>query len=825
MTGVQTCALPISNPAIDTGVFSGTQHHIGYWSSTIYADMVNGRYGNRVIFFEGIMDRPNMYTSPPPSGYVKAVRSVFPETGVLGFPKTGQTIVIHYPSVDDFDSGDDGAIQAGYPAGGLRFQDNGNGTVTDRSTGLIWQKANSAHQPVGPYSGRLSWDDAFNYVKEMNLRHVCGYSTWRLPNFQELLSLCDYSQFCPAVDPIFRDLMETGMHWTSTSRLLSSDWHWGIGISSGGWTFYPNDDLGYVIAVLGGPGQSPGPTVATPTLTPYGYHTPSPTHPGGQPTPSPPGPLPTPAKHLYYGLPITGQTTSYHSGDDGATQIGYPAEPPRWEDLGNGVLIDWATGLMWQQSSSYGQTYNGLSNLMNWENAFRYVTGMNQNRLGGFTDWRLPDCLELLTTRNLEYNFSGWSAFSDTINDMFWSSTCSADFSSGTTVFQMLYTPGQMSANPTSSLGVVRACRSFYKGISPPGFPKTGQTIIIHPASGYDRGDDGAAQAGFPITGPHFVDNGNGTVSDNATWLMWQKSNSPEGKLWEDAFQYVNDLNLQQFAGYSDWRLPNQMELFSIVDYGQYNPAINPIFTNTNNTFYWSSNTQAEASTAAWAVDFLSGGADVFPKALNLFFVRAVRGGVMPGLRPTPTPISYVFESGDYDGDQISDIAIFRISSSLWSIRGLTRVYFGSGIDIPTPGDYNGDGTSDIGIFRGGTGLWAIRGVTRTYFGSSSDTPIPGDYNGDGTCDTGIYRSGSGLWAIQGITRSYFGGSADKPVPGDYNGDGTRDISIFRRESGLWAMRSISRIYFGGSQDIAIPGNYDTTPGWNVGIFRSSSGL
>jgi len=44
--------------------------------------------------------------------------------------------------------------------------------------------------------------------------------------------------------------------------------------------------------------------------------------------------------------------------------------------------------------------------------------------------------------------------------------------------------------------------------------------------------------------------------------------------------------------------------------------------------------------------------------------------------------------------------------------------------------DFNGDGTNDIGIFRPTSGLWAIRGVTRVYFGSSGDNPMPGDYNG-----------------------------------------------------------------------------------------------
>lgn len=112
-----------------------------------------------------------------------------------------------------------------------------------------------------------------------------------------------------------------------------------------------------------------------------------------------------------------------------------------------------------------------------------------------------------------------------------------------------------------------------------------------------------------------------------------------------------------------------------------------------------------------------------------------------------------ILESGDYDGDGRDDIAVFRGSSGLWAVRGVTRAYFGGFTDLPVPGDYNRDGKSDIGVFRSATGLWAVRGLTRLYFGSSSDTVVPGDYDGDSRCDIGIYRPASGLWAIRSVTR------------------------------------------------------------------------
>ena len=118
--------------------------------------------------------------------------------------------------------------------------------------------------------------------------------------------------------------------------------------------------------------------------------------------------------------------------------------------------------------------------------------------------------------------------------------------------------------------------------------------------------------------------------------------------------------------------------------------------------------------------------------------------------------------------------------------------------------DFNGDGTGDLAIFRDSSGLWAVRGVSRFYFGTTGDLPKPSDWEGNGTDLPAIFRGSSGLWAIRGLSRVYFGSSGDKAKPGDYNGDGTEDIGIFRESSGLWAARGISRIYFGSSGDRAI---------------------
>lgn len=82
----------------------------------------------------------------------------------------------------------------------------------------------------------------------------------------------------------------------------------------------------------------------------------------------------------------------------------------------------------------------------------------------------------------------------------------------------------------------------------------------------------------------NFVDNGDGTISDLATGLMWAKDDNAQGIEWVEALPYAEGATL---AGYSDWRLPNVKELQSIVDYSRapsssgVEAAIDPIFNCT----------------------------------------------------------------------------------------------------------------------------------------------------------------------------------------------------------------------------------------------------
>ncbi len=129
-----------------------------------------------------------------------------------------------------------------------------------------------------------------------------------------------------------------------------------------------------------------------------------------------------------------------------------------------------------------------------------------------------------------------------------------------------------------------------------------------------------------PLTGyAALQNNGNGTVTDTETGLMWQQDTAASGKMtWDAAIQYCENLTL---AGYSDWRLPNIKELRSIVDYSTYDPSIDTnMFNDTMSSFYWSATTGAYSTDGAWVIYFFYGdGYD--PNKSNSYYVRAVRSG------------------------------------------------------------------------------------------------------------------------------------------------------------------------------------------------------
>jgi hypothetical protein len=106
-------------------------------------------------------------------------------------------------------------------------------------------------------------------------------------------------------------------------------------------------------------------------------------------------------------------------------------------------------------------------------------------------------------------------------------------------------------------------------------------------------------------------------VLDTTTNLIWQDDATPVAMVWEDTITYCEASNL---GGYSNWRLPNYNELYSLVDRSIYSPALSPNFQNVViSSYYWSSTTYAPSVSNAWGVSFDNGYDSAYRKAANRY--------------------------------------------------------------------------------------------------------------------------------------------------------------------------------------------------------------
>ena len=121
-----------------------------------------------------------------------------------------------------------------------------------------------------------------------------------------------------------------------------------------------------------------------------------------------------------------------------------------------------------------------------------------------------------------------------------------------------------------------------------------------------------------------FIDNGDGTVIDGETNLVWQKDPAPERITWPEAQQYVGQLNAESFAGHNDWRLPTNEELLTLMLSRENNKRlfIDPIFGSQR--CFWSADTRDHHE--ACYVDYYYGGVYQFQENYVNHSVRAVRG-------------------------------------------------------------------------------------------------------------------------------------------------------------------------------------------------------
>jgi len=223
---------------------------------------------------------------------------------------------------------------------------------------------------------------------------------------------------------------------------------------------------------------------------------------------------------------------------------------PSYTDNGDGTVTDNITGLSWVQARG---------SKTNW---YAAVSGASQCRVGGHSDWRMPTIKELYSLIDFR-GFSGVSAY----DARPYLDTTFFEFRYGDTLAGERYIDCQ-DWTATLYVGTVMVGDSGIFGVNfadgrIKGYPTTRPQPPPSPNLLYVR-----YVRGNPAYGTNdFIDNGDGTVTDEATGLAWSQQDSDSGMKWEDALAWVQARNDENWLGHSDWRLPNAKELQSVVDY------------------------------------------------------------------------------------------------------------------------------------------------------------------------------------------------------------------------------------------------------------------
>ncbi len=311
----------------------------------------------------------------------------------------------------------------------------------------------------------------------------------------------------------------------------------------------------------------------------------------------------------------TGQSSSYNGDGDIVTDgsikdDGYYQRGAKRDYTQNDYNVaDNVTGLTWQDNNDTNTTQS------TYNQAFSYCNDLDLNF---HRDWRLPSIKELLTLMDYsDVNSSIDDEFRYVSPSFYWSSTTLPNDSDYLFYGHFFY--GHSDYVYEENYYFVRCVRD-------------GELDNLN----FTRNDTTK------------------TVSESVTNLQWQDDETvtSNNASWSDALGYCENLTL---ASKTDWRLPNQNELLSIVDYSRDDIAIDNAFENNASSYYWSSSSLTSNTTHAFNVHFFRGSTHYNEKS-NDYYIRCVRGGQSGDLEPTiivpllKTGQTLSYEDGD-DGD------------------------------------------------------------------------------------------------------------------------------------------------------------------------------
>ncbi len=344
-------------------------------------------------------------------------------------------------------------------------------------------------------------------------------------------------------------------------------------------------------------------------------------------------------------LPATGQSASYVSGDDASKNKGVAWPGTRFTDNQDGTVTDHLTGLIWLKNAGCFTPAFFAAALTDVNQLASGACGLTDGSKTG--DWRLPNINELESVVDVSESnpaLTTGNPFTNVSNAIYWSSTSYFGGEEGSPdAWAIRMSDGRFIND--SVLNVKAASSNAVwavKGSGSGGAVKlqaTGQYVT------FTAGDDASYQMGIPATFERWIDNGNGSITDTVTGLIWLKNAACIQTDWADAVGAVNALasgqcGLTDGSAAGSWRMPNRNEMQSLADRNENNLAdffdayfLNPdgsyfhksIFTNfVSYQYYWTSTTDAAETTEAWTVFSCDYGVYDTPKA-NTGYTLAVR--------------------------------------------------------------------------------------------------------------------------------------------------------------------------------------------------------
>lgn len=437
------------------------------------------------------------------------------------------------------------------------FKDNGDGTITNLTTGLMWQKGENE---------RMSWYEAIKHCQNLKLG---GYSDWRLPNIRELntnLNLTYKNGWWYHKDFFPADGLEPPLLHYFSSTTHEKTYAWVTNFCFGYDGYYANKKAELLCRAVR--------NVTIPKKV-----------------------------SAQFRLPATGQDKCYDDqgnqiiipklkekfyGQDGSYNINPISftklredekvleDDTTWEQ-GWRMVKDNHTGLVWEIKSPNPGDINYKDDRYSRLDAQEvYIAHLNKHRYGGFGDWRLPNREELRTIVD-------YSGVIPSVNSAYFPN-CLPTFYWSADIYQ---------ADPNLVYGIYFAygCAICYL--------KTVPYHVRAVRGGYNKSFGNTALYSFK-------NNGDNTVTDLNTGLMWKRDESSDLN-WEDALKFCEDLSL---AGYADWRLPDIREISTLLDLSYkdatwFHKAFFPDVKITPLGFYWASTTHGESF--GWGVNFQFG--------------------------------------------------------------------------------------------------------------------------------------------------------------------------------------------------------------------------